>query len=103
MALTNRLDLYPVVTVDNNQERDYLNTSFTSLEFDSQRHFRVPQMLIGRLDLISYKFYQTVDLWWLIAQANDLLNINTDMYLGQILIIPELTTYYNFYNTNVRA
>lgn len=50
---------------------------------------------VERLDIISYKYYKTPELWWLIAEVN---NIDAfDMYEGQELIIPELRAF-DFYS-----
>lgn len=43
---------------------------------------------IGRLDLVSYKFYRTPNYWWVIALINNIKNQFTDMVVGQTLVIP---------------
>lgn len=42
---------------------------------------------IGRLDLLAYEYYGTPSLWWVIADANDIIN-QFDLTLGQALKIP---------------
>lgn len=42
----------------------------------------------GRLDLISHQYYGTSLLWWVIAEANDLFNVWTEVTSGKVLRIP---------------
>lgn len=98
--LTNKKDLYEKVLVDNNKEVDVLGTSLPSFNFDSYTTFTVPQFAEGRMDLISFIHYETVSLWWMIAQANEIIDPLTELYMGRVLIIPDLGEYYAFYNFN---
>lgn len=43
---------------------------------------------IGRMDLIAFKHYQDVNLWWAIATVNNIGNQFLEMYPGQQLLIP---------------
>jgi hypothetical protein len=51
-------------------------------------HF-VQQKDIGRLDNLSFEYYGTPNLWWVIAHVNDIPNQLDDMFIGQRLLIPE--------------
>jgi len=42
----------------------------------------------GRLDLISFKYYNTCDLWWVIAEVNDINHPIKDVTAGLTLRIP---------------
>lgn len=42
----------------------------------------------GRIDLISYEYYATVRLWWVIADANDIKLPIRDVAAGMVLRIP---------------
>ena len=44
---------------------------------------------IGRLDLISYRFYRTPNYWWVIALVNNIKNQFTDVVVGATLVIPK--------------
>lgn len=46
---------------------------------------------IGRLDLIAWKYYNSVDWWWVIAYYNSIVNPLVDMVEGQVLRIPKKT------------
>lgn len=53
------------------------------------KFFRVTDKFENRLDLISYKYYKTVQLWWLIAYASNILN-PFDVPVGTVLRIPTI-------------
>lgn len=50
--------------------------------------FTVNLPLENRLDLISYQFYGTPNLWWAIAQVNNLVDPFMDIPVGTQLRIP---------------
>jgi hypothetical protein len=50
--------------------------------------YQVRDTDIGRLDLLSYDFYGTVEYGWIIADANNLRNWMTDMRVGDMIRIP---------------
>lgn len=43
-------------------------------ESENDLYHTVSSGEVGKLDLISYKYYKTTDLWWVIAQANGVIN-----------------------------
>jgi len=45
-----------------------------------------------RLDLLAYKYYKDVRLWWIIARANNLGKGDLTVPLGKQLRIPTITT-----------
>lgn len=48
-----------------------------------------------RIDLISTAFYETPDLWWIIASRNGLRLMPSDLYEGQNLFIPSSARVFN--------
>lgn len=50
----------------------------------------VTQDICKRPDLVSYKAYNTPDLWWVIYEYNGIRNPLLDLKPGQILRIPQL-------------
>lgn len=98
--LTDRKDLYRTLIVSNNKELDLLDTQLPYLEIDNYTTFTVPQFAVGRIDIISFIHYETVDLWWIIAHANDIIDVTSELYMGRVLRIPSVTSYYGFYNAN---
>lgn len=48
----------------------------------------IDQRYLGRLDLLSYDVYGDSDLWWIIALANDIVLIPTDVRLGMTVRVP---------------
>jgi len=57
-------------------------------------YYTVDPTTENRIDLISFKHYNTVSYWWAIAMANDLLD-PFDIPIGTVLRIPTITTLYN--------
>ena len=104
-----RTDFYTIITVRGNQEYDFLNNSLSNFTMSYPiSYYTVVQADLARLDLISYKTYQTVEYWWLIGYVNDVENIWTDMAVGDIYQIPNILDIYSFYkqyaiNTNSGA
>jgi hypothetical protein len=43
---------------------------------------------LDRIDLIANAFYESADLWWIIAIRNDMRLLPNDMYEGQKLYVP---------------
>ena len=62
--------------------------SYLNKEGQLQKKHVVTRQEIDRLDMISYKYYQTPELWWLIAEVNFIDPF--ELYEGQELIIPVL-------------
>jgi hypothetical protein len=54
------------------------------------RLHRVSQNEVGFLDVIAFQEWGSgfESLWWIIAQANAIINPETEMYAGQSLVIP---------------
>lgn len=103
--INNRLSLYKKEIVDSNREFDYINSTEIDLGAFEVQEFQyiVTQAVVNRIDLISREVYGTVNLWWLIALRNDLINVMEDMQVGQTLYIPSISEYYKFYNKTVKA
>lgn len=102
--LTDRKKFYKTKLVNGNKELDYLDTSLHQMSFDEResKNIVITEPLVGRLDLVSDYFYNTPDLWWLIAIANDIINPFEDMFIGQTLFIPPELRFFNFYNENIK-
>lgn len=50
--------------------------------------YQVRDVDIGRLDLLSWEFYGTVEYAWIIADANNFKNWMSDMRVGDLIRIP---------------
>lgn len=98
--LNERRFLYARVDVDGNTELDYITTRISSMDIPYMTKFIVPQTLEHRIDLISYRFYNTFDLGWLICDYNDILDPFDEIVTGKELLIPNLSDYYSFFNSN---
>ena len=52
--------------------------------------YTISENEVGRLDNLAYKFYGNVNLWWVIAYANNIKNSFEDMSPGDVLQIPDI-------------
>lgn len=62
---------------------------FQTVGLSWKRHM-VKQSEVGFLDILAVKYFGDGqdELWWVIAQANGIVDTETDMYPGQVLNIP---------------
>lgn len=77
---------------------DEYQESSEKMEIDvtsSDQYHKVMPGEENRLDLISYKFYNTPLLWWCIAEASDIRD-PLNVPLGTILRIPDKQTLYGY-------
>lgn len=95
--------LYAKVSVDGDQELDYLRTKIPEMNLSLRSTFRVTQQYVGRIDLVSYKFYNSFDFGWLILEFNDIMDPYDDIQLGTVLQIPNIEDYFSFFNRNARS
>lgn len=69
---------------------DLYQESYDELEIRSSSADKIHKVMAGeenRLDLISYKYYNTPLYWWIIAEASGISN-PFDVPIGTILTIP---------------
>jgi len=80
------------------EEFDFLHNSLSNFVMNYQpNYFQVSEAEIVRPDMISFKNYGTVAYWWLICYANDIHDVTVDIYLGQLLVIPNILDIYDFF------
>jgi len=79
-------------------EFDYLNNNLSNfvMNYDPS-YYTVKEDDKARPDLISYKTYRTVSYWWLICYVNEIQNPFLDVYVGQLMVIPNILDIYDFY------
>lgn len=58
------------------------------LQDPSDQLFVVTGPMVGRLDLISQLFYETPELWWVLAEVNNLVDPMTQVVNGLRLRVP---------------
>lgn len=51
--------------------------------------YTVTEVDVGRVDMIAWKCYQDVTLWWVIARENGIRNAMTDLVAGTVIKIPK--------------
>ena len=95
-----RTDFYNIVTIRGIQEYDFLQNNLSNFVMNYPvTYYRVVSEDVGRLDLISFKVYNTVDYWWLIGYVNSVENVFVDINVGDVYIIPNLQDVYQFYKS----
>lgn len=79
-------------------EVDLPMNGFSNYEFNTAPgYYLVTESDIQRPDLICYKVYNTLDMWWLLMKYNKVEDIWNDLFVNQVLEVPsksELETYY---------
>lgn len=55
---------------------------------DNDTFIDIDSDYVGRLDLIAFDYYDDVDLWWVIALANEIDLIPTDVTLNRRIRLP---------------
>lgn len=83
-----RLQFYPLVTLDGFEFWDFKDLPIPPARVDDELH---QVTSVDRIDTLSVDFYGTPTLWWVIAVANDLEILPTDLNVGQKLRIPSPT------------
>lgn len=59
---------------------------------DKDKYVTIDSSYLGRIDLIAHDFYRDSSLWWVIALANNLDSLPTQVKLGIRLRVPALVT-----------
>lgn len=99
-----RTEFYKVITVEGVPERDFLYDNISKFVMKRQvDYYRVTAEDIGRPDMISWKNYGTVQLWWLIMTVNQIYNPLLDLVVGQVLTIPNILDIQEFYTEYATA
>lgn len=71
---------------------DYLNAGYLKIkQVQTYTIFIVTSDMMSHPDLIAYKFYESVDLWWVVCLYNDIIDPVTELYPGRSLKIPDIS------------
>jgi hypothetical protein len=99
-----RTNFYKTVTVVDGQtgelipQYDFLHNSLSNFVMNyNPQYYTVNEADIYRPDMISFKVYNTVVYWWLICYVNEIHDPYSDIYVGQLLIIPNILDIYDFF------
>jgi len=72
-------------------EPDFLTNSAKDFKLSRQKSFyTITDSDIARPDLISLKFYDKMNFWWLILKINKIEDIWNDLTPGDVLTIPSV-------------
>jgi len=92
-----RTDFYTKLTVNGNQELDFLwNTLSDFTMTHTPGFYRVESGDVKRLYRISEKMYDTPQFWWVIALVNNIEDPFSDAQPGDLLTIPNVLDIYAF-------
>lgn len=87
-------------TVGSDVELDYLDTNLYKLDLSTIDVFTVTAATQHRPDLISFRYFGTYNMWWLISMHNDFIDGVWDYEIGKDIRIPSKEEYTRFYNVN---
>jgi len=59
------------------------------ISLDNASYYTILDTDVGRLDLVSNKYYGTEALWWVIALVNQIIDPLVDMEVGAVIYIPD--------------
>lgn len=94
----NRSNFLDSQVVNNNIEKDLVLYSWDKFKMlRSGYRYRIPEVLIHRPEFLAYKFYGSIDYWWIIAKVNNIDDWWNDLTPGQVIIIPDISDIENFY------
>ena len=78
-------------------ELDFLWSNMNKFVMDfPPTYYRTSNQDIKRPDLISYRFYGTIDYWWVICLVNKIDSPLEDIAMGTMIQIPNKVDIYNF-------
>ncbi len=103
MSFTERRHFYREERLDKNVELDYLSSTLNGMRLSTVETYRITAVTAHRPDILSFMYYGTYHLGWLLAHHNDFLDPISDFSEGTLLRIPSLTEYYQYYNRNTRG
>jgi hypothetical protein len=99
MARFNRLNFFPINSINGISEPDLANNYFNELFKVTKdlTYYTIQKDDLQRPDILSFKFYGTDEYWWVILKYNNIEDIWNDLYIGQIISVPDKTDIDSFY------
>ena len=101
--MENKRYYYGLEKVAGDLEMDLLQTNIPEFKHYIKRpvtYITFLEKYIGRLDLMAHKVYSNVDLWWVLALANDIDDPFDDTLLDTVMRVPDILDIYDFYDDN---
>jgi hypothetical protein len=87
VALHSRLRFADLFIIDSVEHWDILDLPTIVPQQDDVR-YQVKRGAVERIDRLASRFYGDSRLWWVIAAANDMEIVPTDLNEGEIITIP---------------
>lgn len=92
-----RTKFFNVVTVNGISELDFLDNTLINFQITRPTlYYRVREVDLHAPDLISFKAYGQEQYWWVICLVNNVLDTGEDLFIGQVLMIPDILDIYDF-------
>ena len=93
-----RTDFFKTKVVDGNTEVDPLQNMLGtfSMKRDYAIH-KIKEYENKRPDLVSYRYYNTIEYWWIICVANDIQCPLSEFVAGKDIKIPSILDIADFY------
>jgi hypothetical protein len=91
MISKTRTTLYPILSVDNIQERDINNSQWDKFQINRPiSYYRITNSDIQRPDLISIKIYNSMSYWEVLMRFNNIFDCWNDLIPGEMLSCPHI-------------
>jgi hypothetical protein len=86
-----RSNFYLKANVDNVLEDDLVSNNWNLFQLNRPiQYFTISYDFLQRPDLLSFALYGTDNLWWILCKVNQIDDIWNDLYVGQIIIVPDI-------------
>lgn len=93
-----RTKFYDTAVVNGVKELDFGTSSISKFQYQYPfSYHRVTESDLMRPDLISFKYYNTVQYWWVILRVNDVRDPYDGLVVGALLKIPSILDLYDIY------
>lgn len=99
MSKFNRDNYLKTVKVNNVNEKELTTNSFSEYNFlYPHTYYTVSAADLQRPDVISYRLYGRIDLWWFLMKFNKVDDVWNELYIGQTLTVPDIRDVNNYVN-----
>lgn len=102
MSQFDRDNFYPFLNIKGNMEADIVFNRINVVHYEKSRAttYEVKQEDVLRPDTISTKVYGDPGMYWVLMLANDIVDPLEEIYVGQVLTVPNREDIYNYYQNN---
>ncbi len=99
MSKFNRDNYLKTVTVNGLNEKELTTNSFSDYNFKyPHTYYEIKSRDLQRPDIISLVLYDRIDLWWFILKFNGIDDVWNELYIGQVIKVPNINDINNYVN-----